>query len=139
MIASLLGAALNAEPRKLSIANWAAGRKDFISFSAAGDSAGRDLGARMSRRSDRQRAQRSERAAVAEAEMHRTVAVDIKYHRHYVHNGALDTFVGANGGKDVVAGSGGRPQAWRRGAQLLVRQGFRHDFAIVPRLGVVSL
>jgi hypothetical protein len=69
----LAEALLSPSRRKLSIANWAAGRKDSISFSRS-DKAGRDLGVRMSRRSDAGEGSRSERAVVGEAETCRIIA-----------------------------------------------------------------
>jgi hypothetical protein len=71
----LAGALLNADPRKLSIANWAAGRKDFISLGAAGNCApGAALRADVARKvRSRQKAQRSERPPMARAGMFRIV------------------------------------------------------------------
>jgi hypothetical protein len=45
----LAGEAVSADRRKLSIANWAAGRKDPISFSLQSWSRARDWGARTAR------------------------------------------------------------------------------------------
>jgi hypothetical protein len=56
----LAGAILSADPRKLSIANWAVERKDFISFGMGGEFSRRDFG---------------QRAAIAGAGMARIVAV----------------------------------------------------------------
>jgi len=56
----LAGAILSPDPRKLSIANWAPERKDFIRFGSGGEFSRRDFG---------------ERAAIPGAEMARIVAV----------------------------------------------------------------
>ena len=77
----LAGAVLSAEPRKLSIANRAPARKDFISFASGCGCARRSFARGRRRRSDPGHANGRERAAFAGAEMCRVVAaaVNISY------------------------------------------------------------
>jgi hypothetical protein len=52
---------------------------------------------------------------------------------------ARHTFVDASARKNVVAGSGVGSGLAARGSAFSSAGPFRHDFAIVPRLGVASL
>ena len=83
----LAGVLLSAESRKLSIANWAAARKDLISFRPAVMEQGPIWRADVAGDKIPAEAKRSEGPAVAGAETVRDRCSHRKYHLYYVYHG----------------------------------------------------